>query len=127
MTNKLDIDVSSKPTAETENLLGGILSRLSSLLLEENSNLEAGVGSDHSNFIISKNQVLRELMALQRTIHMQSLAPAMLERLRETRRLVDRNHHLLKLQVAALNDVTSFLTQVAVAEQGDGTYTRKRQ
>jgi hypothetical protein len=127
MTNIHESEISSKPTVETESLLGGILSRLSNLLLEENSNLEAGVGSDHSNYIISKNQVLRELMSLQRTIHMQSLAPALLERLRETRRLVDRNHHLLKLQVAALNDVTSFLTQVAVAEQGDGTYTRKRQ
>jgi hypothetical protein len=127
MTNIHESEISSKPTVETENLLGGILSRLSNLLLEENSNLEAGVGSDHSNYIISKNQVLRELMSLQRTIQMQSLAPALLERLRETRRLVDRNHHLLKLQVAALNDVTSFLTQVAVAEQGDGTYTRKRQ
>ena len=127
MMNTLDTDTSPKPTAETENLLGGILSRLSSLLLEENRSLEAGVGSDHSNYIISKNQVLRELMSLQRTIQMQSLAPALLDRLRETRKLVDRNHHLLKLQVAALNDVTSFLTQVAVAEQGDGTYTRKRQ
>jgi hypothetical protein len=127
MTNSFDTEISSKPTAETENLLGGILTRLSDLLLEENSNLEAGVSSDHSNYIISKNQVLRELMSLQRTIQMQSLAPAMLDRLRETRKLVDRNHHLLKLQVAALNDVTSFLTQVAVAEQGDGTYTRKRQ
>jgi hypothetical protein len=127
MTNTLDFEISSKPTAESENLLGGILSRLNNLLLEENNNLEAGVSSDHSNYIISKNQVLRELMSLQRTIQMQSLAPALLERLRETRKLVDRNHHLLKLQVAALNDVTSFLTQVAVAEQGDGTYTRKRQ
>jgi hypothetical protein len=127
MTITHDIETVAKPTGATENLLSGILDRLSGLLLEENQILESGLGSDHSNYIVSKNQALRELMALQRNIQLKSLTPALLEQLKETRELVDRNHHLLKLQVSALNDVTSFLTQVAISEQGDGTYTRERQ
>jgi hypothetical protein len=127
MTITPEIETVAKPTGATENLLSGILDRLSGLLLEENQNIELGLGSNHSNYIVSKNQVLRELMALQRNIQIQSLTPAVLEQLKETRELVDRNHHLLKLQVSALNDVTSFLTQVAISEQGDGTYTRERQ
>jgi hypothetical protein len=127
MTITPGIETVAKPTGATENLLSGILDRLSGLLLEENQSIELGLGSNHSNYIVSKNQVLRELMALQRNIQIKSLTPAVLEQLKETRVLVDRNHHLLKLQVSALNDVTSFLTQVAISEQGDGTYTRERQ
>jgi hypothetical protein len=127
MTITPEIETVAKPTGATENLLSGILDRLSGLLLEENQSIELGLGSNHSNYIVSKNQVLRELMALQRNIQIKSLTPAVLEQLKETRVLVDRNHHLLKLQVSALNDVTSFLTQVAISEQGDGTYTRERQ
>jgi hypothetical protein len=127
MTITPEIETVAKPTGATENLLSGILDRLSGLLLEENQSIELGLGSNHSNYIVSKNQVLRELMALQRNIQLKSLTPAVLEQLKETRELVDRNHHLLKLQVSALNDVTSFLTQVAISEQGDGTYTRERQ
>jgi hypothetical protein len=127
MTITPGIETVAKPTGATENLLSGILDRLSGLLLEENQSIELGLGSNHSNYIVSKNQVLRELMALQRNIQIKSLTPAVLEQLKGTRVLVDRNHHLLKLQVSALNDVTSFLTQVAISEQGDGTYTRERQ
>jgi hypothetical protein len=112
---------------DSEVLLGQILERLMNILKDENSKLEAGVTEDHGIFIMSKNLVLRELMSMQRTIQVRSLPQDMLDLLVATRTLVDRNNQLLKMQVIALSDVTSFLTQAAVSEQGDGTYTRERQ
>jgi hypothetical protein len=112
---------------DSDVLLGQILERLMNILKDENSKLEAGVTEDHGIFIMSKNLVLRELMSMQRTIQVRSLPQDMLDLLVATRTLVDRNNQLLKMQVIALSDVTSFLTQAAVSEQGDGTYTRERQ
>jgi hypothetical protein len=107
--------------------LSGILERLAAVLRQENHVLESAVETDHSQFIVAKNQALRDLMMLQRTIQLDSLPPAIEEMARELRALVDRNGQLLKLQVAALNDLTSFLTQTVISDQGDGTYTRECQ
>jgi hypothetical protein len=127
MTNTSELVSSKMRETEVENLLESTLVKLSEMLEQENERLESGVGTDHTIFITSKNQVLRELMAIQRTVHVSSLTPDMAQQLKATRKLVDRNHQLLKLQVSALNDVTTFLTQTAIAEQSDGTYTRDHQ
>jgi hypothetical protein len=117
----------SQEASEQENLLVAILQRLEKILAEENQKLEAGSTTDHSIYISSKNQVLRELMVMQRSAQLDNFAPETLERLKAMRKLVDRNHQLLKLQVTALNDVTAFLTHAAITEQGDGTYNRQHQ
>jgi hypothetical protein len=127
MNNTSHKSTSAVSTFESESLLSNILARLGAALVEENHALESGAGHDHNGFIMSKNQLLRELMAMQTTVSAKSLAPDLLELMRATRKLVDRNHQLLKLQVTALNDVTTYLTQAAVSEQGDGTYTREHQ
>jgi hypothetical protein len=127
MTGLVNGEAASPLPTDTENLLNSILSRLVSVLRDENSVLESGVGADHAVYIVAKNQALRELMVMQRSTQMSALSAEALEQLGEARKLVDRNHHLLKLQVSALNDLTSFLTQSAISEQGDGTYTRERQ
>ena len=127
MNNLPDESTSVVPAFGSDSLLSNILARLGTALLEENRCLESGAGQDHNSFIMSKNQLLRELMAMQTTVSAKSLAPDLLELMRATRKLVDRNHQLLKLQVTALNDVTTYLTQAAVTEQGDGTYSREHQ
>lgn len=127
MTDVHELPSKRSLATESDTLLCSILSRLGLVLRDENMRLEAGVTEDHSAFIMSKNQVLRELMAMQRTVQVKFLAPDMQELLVSTRALVDRNYQLLKMQVVALTDVTAFLTQAAVSEQGDGTYTRERQ
>jgi uncharacterized protein with PIN domain len=127
MENILQMDAHINKGGETENHLENILLRLVAVLQEENKHLESGEGVNHATYIVSKNQVLRELMAVQRTIQINALPPDIVRQLRMTRTLVDRNHQLLKMQVSALNEVTSFLTQAAILEQGDGTYTRERQ
>lgn len=127
MTNNPELTLPTMRATEAESLLESTLAKLSEVLKQENECLELGVGSDHGAYITPKNQVLRELMAIQRTVQPSSLSSGIIEQLRATRQLVDRNHQLLKLQVSALNEVTNFLTQTAIAEQGDGTYTRDHQ
>ncbi len=115
---------SDSTDSEAESALANILSRLSTILNEENLQIEQGVAGDHQVFIVAKNQALREMMSIQRSIQALEQRPDTIERLKTVRKLVDRNHQLLKLQVSALNDVTAFLTQTAITEQGDGTYGR---
>jgi hypothetical protein len=108
------------------NPLAAVISRLTVVLKRENEVLESAKNADHAEFIVAKNQALRELMVLQRTEKGISETTAMTESLRDVRKLVERNSQLLKLQVSALNDITSFLTQSMILEQGDGTYTREQ-
>jgi hypothetical protein len=116
-----------KAATEIELSMVSVLERLAQTLADENELLQSGVTADHSSFIVSKNQVLKELMALQRNMKDNTLTPDTIKQLKAMRELVDRNQQLLKHQVSALNDVTSFLTQATISEQTDGTYGRVSQ
>ena len=112
------------PSEVRDNKMAIVLNRLVAVLTQENEILESAVEADHASFIVAKNQALRELMVMQRARQQTAYTPELLQHLREVRKLVDRNSQLLNLQVSALNDLTSFLTQSAISDQGDGTYTR---
>lgn len=112
------------PSEVRDNKMAIVLNRLVAVLTQENEILESAVEADHASFIVAKNQALRELMVMQRAQQQTAYTPELLQHLREVRKLVDRNSQLLNLQVSALNDLTSFLTQSAISDQGDGTYTR---
>jgi hypothetical protein len=127
MTQSPNFQTLVPPNPGGERQLSTVLLRLAKALADENQHLESGDAADHSTFIIMKNQILKELMAMQTALPVSSLAHETVEQLRATRKLVDRNHQLLKLQVSALNDVTSFLTKAAISEQEDGTYNRNQQ
>ncbi len=114
-------DITDKGT-----MMSSVLHRLAAVLQQENELLETAVEADHAGYIVAKNQALRELMVMQRSQHSNTFTPDVIQHLREVRKLVDRNSQLLKLQVSALNDITSFLTQSAISEQGDGTYSREQ-
>lgn len=112
---------------ETKDQLSTVLTRLAGILRDENELLESAVEADHTQYIDAKNHALRELMVMQRARQFNSLSTEATQNLNEVRKLVDRNSQLLKLQVSALNDLTSFLTQSMISEQGDGTYSRDHQ
>jgi hypothetical protein len=112
---------------EAQDQLSAVLIRLAGILREENELLESAAEADHTRYIDAKNQALRELMVMQRARQANSVSTETMQNMREVRRLVDRNSQLLKLQVSALNDLTSFLTQSMISEQGDGTYSRDHQ
>lgn len=118
-------DTNGLPATEAkDSKMTSVLNRLAAVLTQENALLESAVEADHANYIVAKNQALRELMVMQRTQLQTAHSPELLEHLRDVRKLVDRNSQLLNLQVSAMNDLTSFLTQSAISDQGDGTYTR---
>jgi hypothetical protein len=127
MTTQTQADNLATEAKDADSVVGSVLVRLASVLQQENELLETSVETDHTSYIVAKNQALRELMVLQRAHQFSSLSPEITQSLRDVRKLVDRNSQLLKLQVSALNDLTSFLTQSVISEQGDGTYTREHQ
>jgi hypothetical protein len=127
MTTQTEADNLATEAKDADSVVGSVLVRLASVLQQENGLLETSVETDHTSYIVAKNQALRELMVLQRAHQFSSLSPEIIQSLRDVRKLVDRNSQLLKLQVSALNDLTSFLTQSVISEQGDGTYTREHQ
>ncbi len=127
MSHALNLPTSDLAGSNGERQLLMVLLRLNKALADENQHLESGDVTDHTTFITAKNQILKELMAMQSSLPVSSMAHETIEQLRATRKLVDRNHQLLKLQVSALNDVTLFLTKAAMSAQGDGTYNRNQQ
>jgi hypothetical protein len=98
--------------------------RLKQVLDEENRLLEGGKSADHQPFIDKKNQILRELLALQSTHMNLSEMPEIKAGLQEVRLLVDKNHSLLLAHTAALSDITGLLTAAAARDDSDGTYSR---
>jgi hypothetical protein len=106
--------------------LEAILPKLEEVLEEENQLLESQTITDHEPFIIKKNHLLRELMAVQKLDRFNTIPPEMKKRLGGVRSLVETNHRLLGAQVAAMTEITNMLTAVALAEEADGTYSRRQ-
>jgi hypothetical protein len=127
MVSEVESESIVSTPGEAQDQLSAVLKRLSGILREENELLESAAEADHTRYIDAKNQALRELMVMQRARQANSVSTETMQNMREVRKLVDRNSQLLKLQVSALNDLTSFLTQSMISEQGDGTYSRDHQ
>jgi predicted esterase YcpF (UPF0227 family) len=113
-------------TAIPSSSLESAIQKLEDVLTEENTKLESNAAYEHGPYIIRKNQILRELMILQKTEDHKSASSAMTERLRGVRRLVNHNHGLLAAQVSAMTEITTILTNVALSESADGTYSRNQ-
>jgi hypothetical protein len=106
--------------------LEAILPKLEEVLTEENKILESQTITDHEPYINKKNHLLRELMAVQRMDKYNVVPPDLKKRLGGVRALVESNHRLLAAQVAAMTEITDMLTAVALAEDADGTYSRRQ-
>jgi flagellar biosynthesis/type III secretory pathway chaperone len=113
-------------TAVTAESLSLLLSRLEEVLREENAVLEAKQIVEHEAFVRRKNQLLREIMVLQRCELSSSAVAEVTSHIRRVKTVVERNHSLLKSQVDAMTDITSLLSEVTIAEDSDGTYSPRR-
>lgn len=113
-------------TAVTAESLSLLLSRLEEVLREENAVLEARQIVEHEAFVRRKNQILREIMVLQRCELSSSALAEATAHIRRVKAVVERNHSLLKSQVDAMTDITSLLSEVTIAEDSDGTYSPRR-
>jgi len=115
---------SPAPTLQ-QSSVGTILTNLRDVLLEENALLESGKPHDHQKYVRSKNQILRDLIVCQRTLPPLSEVPAIREQFVHVRKLVDRNHFLLKTHVEAMSEITTLLTEAEISEDADGTYSKR--
>lgn len=113
-------------TKASSSSLEAAIQKLEDVLAEENTKLESRAAYEHTPYIIRKNQILRELMMLQKAEDHKSATANMTDRLRGVRKLVNHNHGLLEAQVKAMNEITTILTNVALAESADGTYSRNQ-
>lgn len=109
----------------SQNSISTILANLHDVLVEENNQLESGKPHDHQPFVRSKNQILRDLIVCQRTLPPLSEIPAIREQFVAVRKLVDRNHFLLRTHVEAMSEITSLLTEAEISEDADGTYSKR--
>ena len=128
------MNLSRSPVAPSTELISNsvevfrtALARLEEILKDENAVLESNNRTSHEPFIIKKNQILRELMIFQRSEVKDQVLMEVSGDIQKLRKLVERNHTLLHSQVLAMTEVTSILTEVALAEDADGTYSRARQ
>jgi len=117
---------SHEPSRGAMVALETILPKLEEVLIEENKILESQTVRSHDEFILKKNYLLRDLMAVQRMERLDSMPQEMKRRLTAVRSLVEKNRHLLGAQIAAMTEITSMLTSVALAEEADGTYSRRQ-
>jgi len=108
-----------------QNSITNILTNLREVLLEENALLESGQPHDHQRFVRSKNQILRDLIVCQRTLPPLAELPAVREQFQGVRKLVDRNHFLLRTHVEAMTEITSLLAEAEISEDADGTYSQR--
>ena len=101
------------------------LSKLEAVLNDENAIIESHQSADHDSFALKKNHILRELMILQRSDKNGAIVNSRADKLIDIRKLIDSNKRLLSAQIEAMSEITNLLTQAAIAEGEDGTYTRK--
>ena len=117
-----EMPMTSKSAASLE----AAVAKLEDVLHDENTKLESSTTYDHAPDILRKNQILRELMMLQKAQDHKTATATMTDRLRGLRQLVNRNHGLLEAQVKAMTEITDIITNVALSESADGTYSRNQ-
>lgn len=100
------------------------VTRLTSILAEENQVLSSGTVMRHTDFAEGKNQALRELLAIQRSVRMSDLTPGHLAALQKLKIQLALNGSLLKTHIAALGEVTDIIISGMRNAESDGTYSR---
>jgi flagellar biosynthesis/type III secretory pathway chaperone len=107
-----------------ETTIAQALDTLESTLQEENMLFESGKAVDHTAFIDRKNQILRELMILQRTFEDPSVLAPLAERLSNLKALIVRNKDLLTANITALGEVAKIMKKTMLDGEADGTYSK---
>lgn len=106
--------------------LSTALLKLIDVIDEENAVLRLHKIGIHSVFTDRKNQALRELMAAQRS----TLAPAAQEAcgplLKSLSAALRENARLLKLNIAAVGEISDIIIGSLREAESDGTYSRGR-
>lgn len=112
------------PSSPETSALAATLDVLKNLLDEENVAFENRQLVDHAIFIDRKNQLLRDLILLQRRLAGSGELLKVKTHVAELMPVLQRNHELLKSNIDALGEVTKIIRTAELEEDADGTYSR---
>lgn len=107
-------------------LLSPALSKLIEVIEEENTVLRRHGVERHAGFTDRKNQALRELMAAQKSFSSSAVQEACGPLLRRLQGGLQENGRLLKLNIAAVGEVSDIIIGSLRDAESDGTYSRSR-
>ena len=102
------------------------LERLIEVVEEENSALERHSVLSHGGFTDRKNQILREVMAAQRSEDLRQAAQACKGQLERLSAALRNNAALLKLHIGAVGEMSDIIIGGLRDAESDGTYSRNR-
>jgi hypothetical protein len=100
------------------------LMKLIDVIEEENAALRQHWIGTHANFTDRKNQALRELMAAQRSVLTSTAREACEPLLQRLSGGLSENARLLKLNIAAVGEISDILINGLREADSDGTYSR---
>lgn len=114
----------SRHLAPGSSTLRPALIRLIELIDEENAVLHENKIASHASFTDRKNQMLREVMAAQRSEDPARAAEACRSELERLSSALRVNASLLKLHISAVGEVSDIIIGGLRDADSDGTYSR---
>lgn len=102
------------------------IQKLMDVIDEENAILRNHSISLHSGFTDRKNQALRELMAAQRSVGKTSGLGSCRALLKQLGHSLQENGRLLKLNIAAVGEISDIIIGSLREADSDGTYSRSQ-
>jgi hypothetical protein len=111
---------------EPGSVLGPSLAKLVDVIEEENATLESHHILSHAGFTDRKNQILREVMAAQRSEDPREAAQACRSLLERLSAALRTNSALLKLHIGAVGEMSDIIISGLREAESDGTYSRSR-
>lgn len=106
--------------------LSPALLKLIDVIEEENTVLRLRGITLHAGFTDRKNQALRELLAAQRSIISKAAQEASRPLLKQLSGCLEENSRLLKLNIAAVGEISDIIIGSLREADSDGTYSRGR-
>ena len=116
----------SAARAHQGTVLAPALLKLVELIDEENAILSEHGIANHAGFTDRKNQILREIMAAQRSESPEVTAHGCRDLLERLSAALRQNATLLKLHIEAVGEVSDIIISGLREADSDGTYSRSR-
>jgi FlgN protein. len=99
------------------------LERLEETIEAETAALLAHVPIDHQEFNRRKSQSLLELTRLVRHLRDETMRQDLVERLQSLKTRLDHNHAVLEMNLRAVQEVATIISEAIQSSESDGTYS----
>ncbi|KQT66095.1 MULTISPECIES: hypothetical protein [unclassified Aureimonas] len=105
-----------------EAVLTQAIQRLEAVLAGETNALRVNAGLNLAETTNRKNQSLLELSRISRGVDPRTVTPALKEKLDVLRWRLDENSRVLKLHMAATQEISNLIARAMANAESDGTY-----